>query len=293
MRYCIYLVTTTNTETDSNNSFNNSAITAVEIGKPKGGPNVKTLRQDRWWIQPTLTFIGLFLFVVYGSWAAIRNNDYYTANILGRTIGRNYLSPFYSPCIANNCQYTTVPILGSWYKLSPAIIILIFPMGFRLSCYYYRKAYYRSFWFSPPACAVKEPHKKYSGESKFPLIMNNIHRYFWYAAVLFAAILTLDAINAFRFPNGSIGMGLWTLVFVINAVLIWLYTLSCHSCRHLTGGRINLFSKAPIRHWFWKKVSIINPHHMLYAWLSLVWIAFTDFYVYLVASGTIHDPRFF
>ncbi len=279
-------MTTTNTNSDNN------SITAVEIGKPRGGPKVRTLRKDKWWIQPLLTTIGLSLFVLYGIWAALRNGDYF-AGLLSGTSARNYLSPFYSPCVTHGCQYTTVPIIGTWYNISPAIVILIFPMGFRMSCYYYRKAYYRSFWFSPPACAVTGPHKKYSGERKFPLIINNIHRYFWYAAVVFAAILTIDAVNAFRFPDGQIGMGLGTLVFIINAVLIWLYTLSCHSCRHLTGGRVNLFSKAPIRLWFWKKVSVINPHHQLYAWLSLIWIAFTDFYVYMVSSGMIHDPRFF
>ena len=275
-------MTTTNTNSDNN------SITAVEIGKPRGGPNVKTLRKDKWWLQPLFTSIGLGLFVVYGIWAAFRNGNYFAG-----AMGRNYLSPFYSPCVTHGCQYTTVPIVGSWYNISPAIIILIFPMGFRMSCYYYRKAYYRSFWFSPPACAVSEPHKKYSGESKFPLILNNIHRYFWYAAVVFGVVLTIDAVNAFRFPNNQIGMGLGTVVLVINAVLIWLYTLSCHSCRHLTGGKLNLFSKAPIRLWFWKKVSKINPHHQLFAWLSLIWIAFTDFYVYMVASNMIHDPRFF
>ena len=81
-----------------------------------------------------------------------------------------------------------------WWPLSPALIILIFPLGFRLTCYYYRKAYYRSFWLCPPACAVAEPHGTYSGETRLPLILNNIHRYFWYAAVLVALVLTYDAV---------------------------------------------------------------------------------------------------
>ena len=78
--------------------------------------------------------------------------------------------------------------------LSPALIILIFPLGFRMSCYYYRKAYYRAFWLRPPACAVAEPHASYSGETRLPLILNNIHRYFWYAAVLVALVLTYDTV---------------------------------------------------------------------------------------------------
>jgi hypothetical protein len=31
---------------------------------------------------------------------------------------------------------------GGW-PLSAALIVLIFPLGFRLTCYYYRKAYFR------------------------------------------------------------------------------------------------------------------------------------------------------
>jgi hypothetical protein len=174
-------------------------------------------------------------------------------------------------------------------------------MGFRLTCYYYRKAYYRSFWASPPACGVADagsttaggPRNRYSGETRFPLILQNIHRYFWYFAVIFGCLLTWDAVEAFRFPGG-IGMGLGTLFFVINAVLIWSYTLGCHACRHICGGSAKRFSRSPMRYRFWRDiVTPLNQHHQLFAWLSLVWIAWTDFYVYLVATGTIHDPRFF
>jgi len=41
----------------------------------------------------------------------------------------------------------------NWFRLSPALLILIFPLGFRFTCYYYRRSYYRAFWWSPPACA--------------------------------------------------------------------------------------------------------------------------------------------
>ena len=108
-----------------------------------------------------------------------------------RLLPAPYVSPFYSPCLAENCEKMqggpNWDLFGDWWGLSPALIILIFPLGFRLTCYYYRKAYYRGFWASPPACAVAEPHKKYTGETRFPLILQNIHRYFFYAAVLVAA----------------------------------------------------------------------------------------------------------
>ncbi len=93
----------------------------------------------------------------------------------------------------------------SWWRLSPALIILIFPLGFRMTCYYYRKAYYRAFWLSPPACAVAEPHTAYSGETRLPLILQNVHRYFWYAAVVVGLILSYDAVLAFRNERGRVG----------------------------------------------------------------------------------------
>jgi hypothetical protein len=182
---------------------------------------------------------------------------------------------------------------GGW-PLSPALIILIFPLGFRLTCYYYRKAYYRSFWVSPPACAVAEPHKGYSGETRFPLIVQNIHRYFLYVAILFAVLLSWDAIHSFRDTNGEWGhMGLGTVILLINAALIWPYTLSCHSCRHITGGRLKHFSAHPVRYRVWTLISKLNARHTLLAWTSLVWLVVADFYIRCLATGAFSDPRFF
>ena len=62
------------------------------------------------------------------------------------------------------------------------------------------------------------------------------------------------------------GLGLFgTLLMLINVVLIWLYTLSCHSCRHITGGRLRHFSKHPVRYRLWTFVSRLNASHAKYA----------------------------
>ncbi|TFV32922.1 hypothetical protein E4K10_26975 [Streptomyces sp. T1317-0309] len=247
------------------------------------------LRTDRWWLAPAATAAGLLAFVVYSTWRAFADAYYYAAP---------YVSPFYSPCLAERCRTMhagpNADLFGSWWGISPAIIILIFPLGFRLTCYYYRKAYYRGFWLSPPACAVAEPHRTYSGETRFPLVLQNIHRYFFYAALLVAGVLTYDTVLAFRDEHYRWGhMGLGTLVFLVNIVLIWAYTLSCHSCRHIVGGKLKHFSKHPVRYGAWQFVSRLNARHMLLAWASLVSVALADFYVYLVASGAFDDPRFF
>ncbi|MFI2301679.1 hypothetical protein ACH5AL_22935 [Actinacidiphila glaucinigra] len=247
------------------------------------------LRTDRWWLQPLLTALGLSAFVVYSTWRAFANAHYYA---------EPYVSPFYSPCLGSNCVDMPLgarwPLFGDWWGLSPALLVLIFPLGFRLTCYYYRKAYYRGFWASPPACAVAEPHEKYTGETRFPLILQNIHRYFFYFAIPVAVILSYDVVLAFRDERGAWGhMGLGTLVLLVNIVLIWAYTFSCHSCRHIVGGRLRHFSKHPVRYRLWTWVGKLNSRHMLLAWLSLVSVALADLYVYLVASGAFDDPRFF
>jgi hypothetical protein len=242
-----------------------------------------TRRTDAWWVPPLVTALVLSAFVVYATWAALVNADYYADP---------YLSPFYSPCLAENCEHTTWSVVGDWWTVSPALLILPIPLGFRLTCYYYRKAYYRAFFWSPPACAVRDARARYSGESRFPFILQNVHRYFFYLTIPFPLILFWDGIRAFDFPDGF-GMGLGTLILLVNAVLLGAYTLSCHSCRHLCGGNLDVFSRSPRRHRFWRLVSALNVRHMPIAWTSLVAVALTDLYVRLAASGTIDDPRFF
>lgn len=247
------------------------------------------LRTDRWWLTPLCSTVGLLAFIAYSTWRAFANADYYTAP---------YVSPFYSPCLADNCvpmrDGPNWALFGSWWGLSPALIILVLPLGFRLTCYYYRKTYYRGFWASPPACAVAEPRGGYTGETRFPLILQNAHRYFFYLAVLVASVLTYDTVLAFRDTHHAWGhMGLGTLILVVNVVLIWAYTLSCHSCRHIVGGRLRHFSRHPVRYRMWGWVSVLNGRHALLAWASLISIAVADCYVYLVATGAFDDPRFF
>ncbi|WP_425829982.1 hypothetical protein [Streptomyces fractus] len=278
----------TGTEPTSTEDPHTEGGTGVR-GRTRAAITAPHLRTDRWWLAPAATAGGLLAFIVYSTWRAFANADYYAAP---------YVSPFYSPCLADNCEPMrhgpNWEIFGGWWGLSPALLILIFPLGFRLTCYYYRKAYYRGFWASPPACAVAEPHKKYSGETRFPLILQNIHRYFFYAAVLVACILTYDTVLSFRDENYEWGhMGLGSLVFLVNIALIWTYTISCHSCRHIVGGRLKHFSKHPVRYRLWGWVGKLNARHMLLAWASLVSVALADFYVYLVASGVFDDPRFF
>lgn len=238
-------------------------------------------RRDAWWLEPLIVVVVLGSFGVYSMWAALQNANYYV---------EPYLSPFYSPCIATNCAHVTLPIIGSWWNLSPAFLVLGIPLGFRATCYYYRKAYYRSFFWSPPACAIPDAAPSYTGETRFPFLLQNLHRYFFYLSLIVLAFLWWDAFRAFKFPTGF-GIGLGSIILLANAALLSLYSFSCHSYRYLCGGHLDAFRAAPTRFRLWRLVSRMNERHPLYAWISLIGVALTDVYVRLVAAGVILDPR--
>jgi len=203
----------------------------------------------------------------------------------------------YSPLLFGTSPHAWFggPDIPTWWPsflhYSAAALILWGPVGFRLTCYYYRRAYYRSFWMSPPACAVPDGHKSYSGETRFPLIFQNFHRYAFYAAVLISLVNTYDAVVSFH-GTETFGFGLGNIILVGNVVMLWLYTVSCHSCRHITGGRLKHFSAHPIRYRTWTFVSRINTRHMELAWITLGTLAVTDFYVMAVSAGWFDDLRF-
>ncbi len=248
----------------------------------------RTLRQDRWWLYPAVTFTVFTAFVVYATWRAFAGHDYYSSP---------YLSPFYSPCLATYCVEGSSDFGQpfSWWQLSPALIILIFPLGLPDELLLLPQGLL-PLVLAEPAGLRRSPSRTAStpARRRLPLILNNVHRYFFYAAVVVALVLTFDAVLAFRDENGDWGhMGLGTLFFLVNVVLIWGYTLGCHSCRHAVGGRLRHFSKHPVRYRAWTFVSKLNAKHARYAWLSLFSVAFADLYVYLLATGAISDLRFF
>jgi hypothetical protein len=251
----------------------------------------ETSRRDRWWIQPLLVFTVLSLFVVYSTWAAFQGAYYWLP-------GTNYLSPFYSPEIWGTSPHNWFGAFPSWWPrwlASPAILILWAPAGFRLTCYYYRGAYYKAFWADPPNCAVGEPRKGYIGENGWPLRIQNIHRYFMYIAVLFIVMLTIDAIRAFwfvdKFGKTEFGIGVGTIVLCVNVVLLSGYTFGCHSLRHIIGGRFDCLSEHPTCHSLYKGCSALNKRHMLWAWMSLMSVMFADIYVRMCAMDKWHDIR--
>jgi hypothetical protein len=245
----------------------------------------KTSRRDTWWVTPLITFIVLSGFIVYATWAALQNAHY--------TFGP-YLSPFYSPEIWGDSPHAWFgPKAGwwpGWLPFSPALLILPFPALFRFTCYYYRGAYYKAFWADPPACAVSEPRKGYTSENGWPLKIQNVHRYFMYAALIFLIFLWHDVWLALWF-DGKFGLGVGTLVLAFNTTMLTFYTFSCHSLRHLVGGKKDCLSKHPVQSACYGCVSSLNKRHMQFAWISLFGVMGADLYVRLCSMGVISDFR--
>ena len=264
---------------------------------------------ENWWLSPLLIVFGFLSFILYSTWAAWQG-EYFWWSAGSEGFG-GYLSPFYSPTVFIDSSKSGIPpmdhaLLGSWPEYlkwlpgqSPAWLILIFPLSFRFTCYYYRKAYYRAFAWAPPACAIDPikgvPSKitgpEYKGETGL-LTFQNIHRYAMYFAVIFIFILSYDAFLAF-FRDGKFGVGIGSIILLINPILLGAYTFGCHSIRHLIGGNLDCYScalyKDKVSHNSWRFVTFLNRRHELFAWMSLIWVGLSDIYVRLVSMGVITD----
>lgn len=262
-------------------------------GHPEGA--AATVRTDRWWVEPATTVAVLGAFAIYATWAAFQGRHYYAAP---------YLSPLYSPILFSDPTAPgSIPVehawLGAWpawwptwLPRSPAFFILMFPGAFRFTCYYYRKAYYRAFTGSPPACSVvplAKSARPYKGETGW-LLFQNLHRYALYLAIPFIPILLWDALLAFS-KDGRPGVGVGSVILLVNSFLLAGYLFGCHSFRHLIGGHDDCMScgAQTNRYSRWRFATWLNERHARFAWFSLVVVGFSDVYVRLVSMGVIRD----
>jgi hypothetical protein len=224
------------------------------------------------WLYPTFVVVILSLFGLYSAWI-----------VLFQPVGEYapYLSPFESPLIK----------LGA---IPPGLLVVWAPLVFRATCYYYRKAYFRSFFWHPRSCAVAEPRRgRYRGETAFPWILNNLHRFTFYVIFIQVLFLVFDVVVAFDF-GGRLGLGLGSMLIAVNVVLLAGYTFGCHALRHLAGGELDCFScnrTARARFQLWKGITVLNIRHDRWAWASLFSVWFTDVYIRLLMAGVLHDPR--
>ena len=248
-------------------------------GRPENHGSAKVQRP---WIEPAVTAVVFGLFVLYSLWEVL---------VHANGVYGSYVSPFFSPQV------------GRWLGMRNfiAIPVVWIPLFFRGTCYYYRKEYNRAWFWHPSSCAATEPSgRRYTGESRFPFSWTNLHRYFWYLAVIVLAFLWKDTISAFFFHQGF-AVRLGSLLMLANAIFLTLYTFSCHAFRHLVGGGKDCNScmlgaqagQPTTSYRLWIRVSRWNQRHGGWAWASLISVWVVDLYIRLLIMGVIHDVRFF
>jgi hypothetical protein len=254
----------------------------------------RSRRPDAWWLEPVATAAGLLLLFGYLTFRA------FTATYVWY---EPYLSPAVAPPIFTSpagrpgsvpLEHAWLGAFPSWWPgfvpQSPAFVLPWLAIVFRATCYYYRGAYYKAFFLRPPACGVGGlTSPGYRGETAL-LLFQNLHRYALYGGLFLLVTLWWEAFAAF-FRDGRFGIGVGTVMMVLNAALLSSWTLGCHSWRHLIGGRRDCFScrGGTPRYQAWRLTTWLNERHMLFAWCSLVWVVLTDVYVYAVSSGMLRD----
>ena len=262
-----------------------------------------TDRVDQWWKGPTAMSAYLGIMILYATWRGFMEADFWIFSDFGLSAGVGHgsgtmaieenhahvLSPLFSPLIVPG-EHSWMPRHLQW--ISPAMFILIFPAGFRGTCYYYRKAYYRAFMQQPTGCAVSKPWDEYSGETGL-LLVQNLHRYFMYVALAYLPILSFDVWLSINFHDAdahAYGVSVGTLVLLLNVIMLTGYTLGCHAFRHVVGGSSNDWSGTAmgrVKYRLWKFSTKLNEKHKEWALYSLFWVMFTDFYIYACT-----DPLF-
>ena len=254
----------------------------------------RTNRIDNWWGQPLVMGLALTLTLIYTFWRLF----IYDVEISYYLNGSTVVSPLFSPNILEWNLFG----LNEWAKTAPswinaAILIIWIPFGFRGTCYYMRRVYYRSFFASPAACWVDEPQINkslgYKGE-KMAFVINNLHRYFLYAAMIILLIKWWDVTHTMTFNDG-LGISIGTLVMGIEAFLLTMYVTSCHALRHLAGGVLDRWTTgiSRFRGKLFKRISIFNRSHGFWFWTSLIFVFLGDLWVLAVNKGLFSDIAIF
>ncbi len=258
-----------------------------------------TQRNDLWWIEPMVIFTILAGFVVYATFRIFEGNNVATRFFEVDGTGANryhYLSPFGTPDLTMFVPgfLSSIPLVGpiaAPFLANPAFLILPIPAGFRFTCYYYRKAYYRSFVQRPAACGVEAAKGvKYRGE-KGLMVVQNVHRYFLYLAIIVTGFLAYDAIRGIYTPHGWY-FGVGNVIMILNVALLSAFTFGCNSFRHLVGGNLDCYSCDAIsqtRYTFWQYVTRLNQRHAFWAMASLFSVAITDIYIRWVGVNNIQS----
>ncbi len=179
-----------------------------------------------------------------------------------------YVDPFYSPTVL------LVPVAGL----------------LRLTCYAFRKNYHRHLFKHPLDCTTSargdSETRSYSGETKF-FRLENAHRYFVYAGIAILPFFYYDMVGSITYAGG-LTLRLGSVLMAAEVVALTLWLASCHSIRHLVGGRTDCYGcefAGNKKNAVWRGQSYLNRHHELLAWAGLILIVAVDLYLRGLAAG--------
>ncbi len=242
----------------------------------------RTDRRDGWLGQPFVMALALVALMVYTGWRLlVMDGDIHYDD-------HRVTSPF-SPDVLHLSGLTEYP---GW--LNSAILILWLPFGFRGTCYYMRRVYYRSFFASPVACWVDEPdiNKKigYAGERRL-FIFNNLHRYFLYAAIAILLFKWWDVVH-----SCTLGMDSFLTSQhcpghrIVPAHHVCDVVSRVQAPRRRRSDRWN-GGLSSLRGRLFALVSSprLNQSHGFWFWTSLGFVFIGDLFVMAVANGTIPE----
>ena len=186
------------------------------------------------------------------------------------------------------------------------MLILWIPFGFRGTCYYMRRVYYRSFFQSPTACWVDEPQLNtrigYTFE-KGPFIINNLHRYFLCAAMAVLLVKWFEVLVSMRFSDEVAALygrnsRHWRLgrhprprhrILPADHVRD---LMPCHSSPRRWRPRPMGVRSGRTAGTGLHRLTALNRQHGFYFWVSLCMVFVGDAYVIIIDQAGINDPAF-
>ncbi len=245
---------------------------------------LSTWRLDNWWAQPIVLMISLLVFVVYATYRVwTMGTDVVVAHH-----GYHYQSPFVA---YNFAQFLPAGIdqTAFYFLAFPGMLLLPIAGGFRFTCYYFRRAYYRSFVARPGACSTEAwKGKEYKGEKRL-LVFQNLHRYFFYMALILWVLHVIAWVKDI-FYGGGFYFGVGTFLLLVDITLLGGYVLGCHAFRHLIGGRLDCFSCTSLnqnQNTMWGGVTKLNQKHAFFALASMFSIMIADAYLWYIDSNAV------
>lgn len=244
-----------------------------------------TDRRDAWWQEPLWMGVALTAALLYTAVRVLFFGESITLD------GHRVTSPLFSPNVIHIFDLST----ASW--VNSAMLLLWLPFGFRGTCYYTRRVYFRTFFAQPSGCAVGAKNMAYLGERRGIFWLNNIHRYMLILVVFILLWKYYDVFHSLHSTDGW-GMSVGSIVLATEAFLLTMYVTSCHAFRHMVGGNLDRFFEKTgtgdvvrsIRKAVWSFSSRHNPHHGMWFWLSLAMVFLGDAYVWSLAANGWTDP---